>query len=193
MPAAIGFVVTLLGRISSRRPVILISPPDQSVRGVRFSGHGFNKLGLDPARVILVETGDEQQTLWALEEALRSGAPDAVVGMIGTRLDLKKSRRLHLAAGDSGIPLILLRPAAVLGSSVAVTRWRIASAGAALDPFGLIAGWRWQAMLERCRNGRPGEWVLEFDHAYRFRLAAALADHALSADAGAQPLRAASA
>ena len=33
--------------------------------------------------------------------------------------------------------------------------------------------------LERCRNGRPGEWLLEFDHAaHRFSLAAALADPA---------------
>jgi protein ImuA len=163
------------------------------VRDIRFSGHGFNTLGLDPTRVVLVETGDEEQTLWALEECLRSGAPDAVVGLVGKRLDLKKSRRLHLAAGESGIFLMLLRSAAVLGSSTAVTRWRIAAASAARDPFGMIAGWRWRAILERCRNGRPGEWLLEFDDAYRFRLAAAMANHALSPDSSAQPLRAASA
>jgi protein ImuA len=193
MPAAFGFVVALLGRISSSGPVVFVATPDRPIRAIRFSGHGLHGLGLDPARVILVEAGDEQQALWALEESLRSGAPDAVVGMTGAKLDLKKSRRLHLAASESGIPLLLLRPAAVFGSSAAVTRWRVASASAALDPFGLIAGWRWRVALERCRNGRPGAWLLEFDDAYRFRLAAALADPALSPDSDARPLRAASA
>ena len=47
-----------------------------------------------------------------MEEALRSGAPAAVAGAVGTGLDLKTSQRLHLAAEESGLPLLLLRPAA---------------------------------------------------------------------------------
>ena len=39
------------------------------------SGHGLNSLGLDPARLILVETAHRKETLWAMAEALRSGAP----------------------------------------------------------------------------------------------------------------------
>jgi protein ImuA len=135
-------------------------------------------LGLDPARLILVETGNRKQTLWAMEEGLRSAAPAAVVGVID-RLDLKLSQRLHLAAVDAGLPLLLLRPAATLESSAAATRWRVGTAKAARDRFGLYARPRWHLQLERCRNGRPGEWVVEYDHvAHRFSLAAALADPA---------------
>jgi protein ImuA len=112
--------------------------------------------------------------------------PAAVVGALDTGLDLKTSQRLHLAAGESGRLLVLMRPARA-GPSAAMTRWRVGSAAAARDRFGLIARWRWRVALERCRNGRPGEWLLEFDHAaHRFSLASALADPALARSAGAR-------
>ena len=93
----------------------------------RLYGHGLSALGLDPERLILVETARRNDTLWAIEEALRSGAPAAVVGIID-KLDLKFSQRLHLAALDCGLPLLLLRPAHNLESSAAATRWRVAPA-----------------------------------------------------------------
>jgi protein ImuA len=181
-PAAFGFATALLGRLP-RGPVCLVISRRKRARG-RPHGHGLKALGFDPARVILVEA-DDKQALWAMEEALRSAAPAAVVGAIATGLDLKTSQRLHLAAGESGRLLVLLRPARA-GPSAAMTRWRIGAAAAARDRFGLIARWRWRVTLERCRNGRPGEWLMEFDHAtHRFSLAAALADPALSRRAGA--------
>ena len=193
LPAAFGFLAALLGRMPLRGPVLLVA----SRRGLadcgRPHGHGLNALGLDPARVILVEARHERQALWAMEEALRSGAPVAVAGAVGMGLDLKASQRLQLAARSSGLPLLLLRPAAATGASAAATRWRIGAAEAARDRFGLIAGWRWRVRLERCRNGRPGEWLVEWDHvAHRFSLAAAVADPALHRSAGPQ-LRVASA
>jgi protein ImuA len=180
-PAAFGFVTALLGRLPPGLVCLVVSRR----RRDRPLGHGLNALGLDPARVILVEA-DDKQALWAMEEALRSAAPTAVVGAIATGLDLRTSQRLHLAAGESGRLLVLMRPARA-GPSAAVTRWRVTAAAAARDRFGLVARWRWRVALERCRNGRPGEWLLEFDHAaHRFSLAAALADPALSRSAGAR-------
>jgi protein ImuA len=130
--------------------------------------------------VILVATAHRRDSLWAMLEALRSGAPQAVVGMID-RLDLKTSQKLHLAATDAGVPLLLLRPSQTLESSAAATRWRIGTAAAARDRFGSYTRPRWHLQLERCRNGRPGEWVVEYDHvAHRFSLVAALADQTLS-------------
>jgi protein ImuA len=179
--AAFGFVTALLGRVPQGTVCLVFSRRQPS----RPHGHGFNTLGLDPARVILVET-DDKQALWAMEEALRSAVPAAVVGALDTGLDLKTSQRLHLAAGESGRLLVLMRPARA-GPSAAMTRWRVAAAAAARDRFGLIARWRWHVTLERCRNGRPGEWLLEFDHAaHRFSLASALADPALVRSAGAR-------
>ena len=191
-PAAFGFLVALLARFHPlARPVLLIASHRALADHGRPHGHGLQQLGLDPARLILVETRNDKQTLWAMEEALRSRVP-AAVGGATIKLDLKTSQRLHLAAGDANLPLVLLRPAQAdareRDASAAATRWRIGTAEAARDRFGLITRTRWRARLERCRNGRPGDWLVEFDHAaYRFSLAAPLADPALPGDAGAQP------
>jgi len=169
------------GKIASRtRPLLLVLPayglPDYG----RPHGHGLNALGLPPHRLILAETAHRRDTLWAMEEALHARAVAAVAGFID-RLDLKTSQRLQLAAADCGRPLFLLRPAELLEASAAATRWRVGAAAAARDRFGLFARARWRLALERCRNGRTGEWVVEYDHvAHRFSLAAALADPAVS-------------
>jgi protein ImuA len=191
-PAAFGFMAALLARLAaSPRPLIFIVPAYGRRRHGYLSGHGLNDLGLDPVRTILVETAHRKETLWAIAEALHSGAPQAVAGMID-RLDLKTSQKLNLAAGDAALPLFLIRPAQTLESSAAATRWRIGPRPAARDRFGLLARPRWHLGLERCRNGRPGEWVVEYDHvAHRFSLAAALADPAFSRRPGAPRLRAA--
>jgi protein ImuA len=184
MAAAFGFAAAILGRMPPG-PILLVLSSRKFARCGQPYGHGLDGLGLDPAHLILVEARDEKQALWAMEEALRSAAPAAVAGTI-TTLDLRTSQRLHLAARDSRRPLLLLRPAGALGSSVAATRWHIGAAKAARDRFGLISRWRWRVNLERCRNGLPGQWLVEFDHAYRFSLAAALADPALPRGTGTQ-------
>lgn len=176
--AALGFAMALLARAAPKGPALVVLSRRALSHGGRIHGHGLARLGLDPGRTILVETHDERQALWALEEALRSRGPAAVASAIG-RLDLKASQRLHLAAGESGRPLVLLRGDAE--ASAAATRWRVAAAAALRDADGLIARWRWQVGLARCRNGRVGEWVVEYDHAsHRFGVAAGLADPAFS-------------
>ena len=208
-PAAFGFLVAILTRSSSpsgasrtahfslsqrcRKPVVFIMPAyglDRCVLSRHLSeglsGHGLNSLGLDPSLAILVETAHRKETLWALVEALRSGAPRAVAGTID-RLDLKTSLKLHLAATDAALPLLLLRPSRTLESSAAATRWRVGTAQAARDRFDLYARPRWRLQLERCRNGRSGEWVVEYDHVtHCFSLVAALADPSLSSGADDQ-------
>jgi protein ImuA len=190
MPAAVGFITAVLGRIPQSGLVLLITSPRGLAGYGRLHGHGMNLLGLDPARVILVEAPDEKRALWAIEEALRSAVPAAVVGAIGRGLDLKTSQRLQLATRTSGLPLLLLRPAGETEANAAVTRWAIATAEAPRDRFGLIAGWRWRVRLERCRNGRPGEWLVEWDNVtHRFSLAPALANPTLPQSTIFQPLR----
>jgi protein ImuA len=196
LPAAFGFVVAVVARFNSNfsgavrnKQIIVVMPDHGSRQCGRLSGHGLNGLGFDPTRVALVETAHRHDSLWALLEALRSGAPLAVIGLID-RLDLKTSQKLHLAATDAGLPLLLLRPSQTLESSAAATRWRIGTAAAARDRFGNYTRPHWYLQLERCRNGRPGEWVVEYDHvAHCFSLVAALADQTLSCGAGDQPRR----
>jgi protein ImuA len=137
-------------------------------------------LGVDVGRLILVETDTDKDALWALEEALRSEArPAMVTGAIENDLNLTQGRRLNLAAATHATPLVLSRGGKAAGNSAAATRWRIAPAPAAFDRFDTFARWRWQVTLERCRNGRTGAWLIEWDPVTRrFRSVGDLTDRA---------------
>lgn len=181
-PAALGFTLALVARHLARAEgeAVLIMGRGHPTP----YGHGLADLGLDPGRLMLFEVGSDVEAFRAVEESLRARGLRAVAGLVDAGLPLKQSRRLHLAAGRTEVLLLVLRPARGAQANVAATRWRIASATAARDRFGCIARARWRVHLDRCRNGRIGHWLLEWDHAaHRFGLAGALADHAPEAGA----------
>jgi protein ImuA len=185
LPAAFGFLMGLLGRMPGCTPLLLVLSDKRLARCGRPHGHGLAALGLDPSRLTLVEAADGTEALWATEEAVRARGPAAVAAALGGRIDLKAGQRLLHAARDAGTPLFVLRSG---GETVATaaTRWRIGAAPGGEDRFRMLAGWRWHVALERCRNGRPGNWMLEFDHAtHRFGLAAAMAGASLARGAAA--------
>lgn len=180
LPAAFGFLLALLGRLPGHTPLLLVLSARKLARCGKLHGHGAAGLGIDPTRLILVETANETEALWATEEAVRARGPAAVASVLAGKLDLKTSQRLLHAARDARLPLLLLRAS---GESVvtAATRWRIGAIPGVRDRFGMLSGWRWHIALERCRNGRPQEWRVEFDHAtHRFGLAAAVAGVSLA-------------
>ena len=188
-PAAFGFLLALTAAALGTRsgPAVFIAARRTLADFGLPYGHGLAQIGLDPARLILVETGKDKDALWALEEVLRAQArPAMVLGVLEGGLDLTPSRRLNLAAAVHATPLAVLRGARATGTSAAATRWRIASAPAARDRFGTYANPRWRVTLERCRNAdRPGEWLIEWTHAaYRFRVVEGLADRPPVADEG---------
>jgi hypothetical protein len=65
--------------------------------------------GLDPARMLVVRPRAGLDRLWAMEQALRSGACAAVLGWTGEARD-PMLRRLKLAAEEGRTPAFLLRP-----------------------------------------------------------------------------------
>src|SRR5262249_22660992 len=100
-----------------------------------------------PERLLIIRCRNSEELLFAFEESLKSKVLSAVSGEIG-ELDFALSRRLQLAAAESGTSLILLRPARFGAEpSAAATRWR-----ARACPGG------WSLALFRCRGGRPGHW-----------------------------------
>lgn len=71
--------------------------------------------GIDLARLLLVRARDDVEALWAMEQALHSGACRLVLAWAG-RADGRCLRRLQLAAESSRTPLILFRPPATLAT-----------------------------------------------------------------------------
>jgi protein ImuA len=186
-PSAFGFLfaMTALALSSRSGPAVFVATYKSLAAFGKPYGHGLAQLGLDVGRLILVEAKTCKDALWAIEETLRSQArPAMVAAAVESDLDLTMSRRLNLAAAMHRPPLMLLRGSGG-GASAATTRWRIAAAPAARDRFGTFSHWRWQVALERCRNGRTGEWLIEWNHvAHRFRLVEGLADRTPAARPG---------
>jgi protein ImuA len=137
-------------------------------------GPGLAAFGLGAGQLILVHGRDDQQRLWAMEEGLKCPGLAMVVGEVG-RLDLGQSRRLQLAAEASGITALLLprklgqgsdgsNSSNGLGVSAALTRWRItAQPSAPTQGYAGIGAPRFRAELLRCKGGRPGEWLLQWN------------------------------
>ncbi len=152
-------------------------------------GPGLYDLGFDPGRLIHVELRRDIDVFWAMEEGLKSQAPVAVVGEVG-EADLTASRRLSLAAQETGVTPILIRSPADASASAAWTRWAVAAAPSAEDQFKPRAPGRtrWEVELMRSRAGaRPQTWTLEWSYeTHRFAVVAGLADGTL-APRGAAP------
>jgi len=147
---------------------------------------GLMRFGLDPARLIYARTGRDAETLWAMEEGLRTASIAVVVGAV-LDASLTQTRRLQLAAEEHGVTALMLRPAGVgTTPSAAVTRWRIGPVPAAASrdgdgaPNAFTAGLaplRWRMELFRCRGGIPGTWDVEWrDETRDLALVAPLCD-----------------
>jgi protein ImuA len=150
---------------------------------------GLAGLGFPPARLIQVAARDEAEVLAVMEDALSTAGVACVFGEV-EGVDLVAGRRLQLACERRGATGFVIRrkpfggvPRGAVQGAGAATRWRVAAAPSvpALGEFGLGPP-RWRAALERCRGGRPGEWLFEAAGAYGEMLLGEVKD-------GTHPLR----
>ncbi|MCJ1901471.1 ImuA family protein [Paracoccus versutus] len=152
---------------------------------------GLEQAGLPPGRVIFVEACDDKSVLACMEEGLRHGGLGAVVGEVA-RLPMVASRRLHLAAKESGTIGIALRrwrrqsEASDFGQpTAAMTRWRISALPSAPLPVPGLGRPRWLVELIRSRAGESFETELEAcDGTGHLGLPAGLADGSVAAAGG---------
>lgn len=195
--AALGFLIRCLSGLKriAPRPVLWVSDWRSRTGDGRLYAPGLVKAGLDPSALISVVTRRDKDTLWALEEALNSGALAGVAGSVAA-LDLTPSRRLALAAGRTNTPLFLLRPHDTKGATAAETRWQVTPLPSAPDPFDAHAPGRaaWRLQLIRNRSGSPAIWDVtcrgeEYDAEDTFDLAPGSGDRTLVAQPKGQQTR----
>jgi protein ImuA len=120
--------------------------------------------GIAPERVIFVTLQREKDLLWAMEEALKCEGLAAVVGEIRD-LSFTASRRLQLAVEQSSVTGFILRhqPRSV-NVIASVSRWRITPLASTIDSAALpgVGFARWNVSLLKIRNGKTGEWQVEW-------------------------------
>lgn len=162
--ASLGFIAGLLSsRLKNNSAAIWISG----------SGNIFppalQNFGIAPDKIIFLKLHKEKEILWAMEEALKYEGLSAVVCEV-KELSFLASRRLQLAVEKSQVTgFVLQYNPRVINTTACICRWKITTLPTSMAGDMPGVGFpRWQVNLLKVRNGRPGNWQLEWV-AGRFR------------------------
>jgi len=119
--------------------------------------------GVDPDRVIFVDVPLQKDVLWVTEEALKC---EGVATVICETKDLSfmESQRLQLAVEKSHVTgFVLRKDVKKINTTACVTRWQIRHVRSQLrSGMPGVGHPRWQVELLKVRNGRPGNWTVEW-------------------------------
>ncbi|MGA1782060.1 MAG: ImuA family protein, partial [Candidatus Puniceispirillaceae bacterium] len=155
--------------------LIVWCPASQRGGNGMLYGHGLAAAGLDPARLLIVDTPSPSRRLAALDDILRTeGVAAVVMEYDGVQKSadywMRLARRAQLAAEENGATAFLL--GAPIGGSGFETAWQIKPA-ADLDIWSNPNGLQhniWDLSLQRARGGRPyicrAGWQAGGDHLY---------------------------
>ena len=169
--AATGFALALVARLAFGVPWVWVRQ-DMAAREIGEPyGPGLAAFGLDPASLVLVAVPDAKEALRAAEESLRCQALGAVLFEPWgdpKQLDLTATRRLALAAEESGVTLITLRSGGHFPLGSCRTRWEIGAANSQSEGGEELGFPAFSARLVLNRQagagGPGGAWIMEWNH-----------------------------
>jgi protein ImuA len=171
MGAATGFAAALAARtaLATRatrtRPVLWIQQEIAGFEAGELYGPGFAIFGLPMGRLLVLRVVRARDVLWAMEEALASRALAGVIAeLVKDDADLTATRRLSLAAAESGMLALLLNHHASPEASAAATRWRVAAHPGPRDAFDGLGLTAFALSLVKNRHGPTGLWHVAWDH-----------------------------
>lgn len=116
----------------------------------------------DPTRLLLARPKDQTDALAVAEEALKDGALPFVVIEITRPLNLRKGRRLQLAAKAGGTTGLCIIPEG-MGSNAAETRWHAAPIFDTHSEDSTLMRWE----IKKNRSGTLGAWNVRWDQKTR--------------------------
>ena len=181
---ALGVRRSAMDRGRAGSPILCCRPVALANELGGLYGSGLRTLGLAPDRLVIVETANTADTLWAMEEGLRSESLALVIGLHHA-VPLTPARRLALVAAAHHSPCLLLTHPRTESTAATATRWRVGPAPSGPHPFDPHApgALRFTIDLERCRaqplSAATASFSLEWcDEALCFRLAPGMADRA---------------
>jgi protein ImuA len=165
--AAAGFVTGISLRAAPQAPLVWIRHRRSEMEAGALYAQGFAEMGVAGDKLFVVHVNDVADGLRASLEALRCRGLGAVIfESWGTskHLDLTASRRLSLAAQESGVTGLVLRVMSAPEPSAAATRWQVKAAPSS-DPLGMPGRATLCARLLRQKSGPSGSsWNLEWNH-----------------------------
>lgn len=154
LASALAFSSILSARIGGEQGNIVYIAPDRALHPL-----GLLPYGIKLDRLLLVSVRRAQDLAWALLESLRCSEVSATMAVLDSA-DLTSSRRLQLAAENSGATAFLLGRNLAASIAAPITRWKISSRAG--NPGQRFDEPVWTADLLYCRGGRPGSWTIEW-------------------------------
>lgn len=165
--SAAGFAAMLALQAASGGPILWLKSDEAERRGGRLHAPGLAELGGDPDALVLGIAPDPKALLRGAADAARcAGLKALIVEYWGKcpALDLTASRRLALAAEQSGATLLMLRLEAEPVPSAADTRWAVSAAPSRALEANAPGPPQIEIELLRRRAGPSGmRWRLEWD------------------------------
>ena len=167
-PSAAGFAAMIALRAVGRRAPIFWLRTDEAERhGGLIHAPGLIELGGDPDSLVLGQAPDAKTLLRVVADAARCPGLGALIVEAHGKcpaLDLTASRRLALAAEQSGATLFLLRLGAEPLPSAADTRWAVSAAPSEVLEANAPGAPAFEIKLLRRRSGPAGmRWRLEWN------------------------------
>lgn len=154
LASALAFSSILSARIAGEQGNIVYIAPDRSLHPL-----GLLPYGIKLDRLLLISVRQSLDLTWALLETLRCPQVSATIAVLESA-DLTSSRRLQLAAENSGATAFLLGRNSSVSIAAPITRWKISNrTGNRGQRFDEPV---WGVDLLYCRGGRPGSWTLEW-------------------------------
>ena len=152
-----GFVSYIIARLMMGAGVCVWISSSQSVYPP-----SLKQFSIAPERIIFIKVNKENEIFWVMEEALKCEGISAVVGET-KEVSFLESRRLQLAVEQSGVTGFIIKSNNRENINACVSRWRISPISS--DPYSRLPGVgfpRWNIELLKIRNGKPGNWQMEF-------------------------------
>ena len=178
-PARVSLAALILA--VSAGPVIWISPGWLAERLYPPGLRDMTNAGADPGRIIFARARRPEDLLWAMEEALRSGAAPIVLADLPSPPALTPIRRLHLAceAGAEAArhrgrlpPLGLILTPGAGGSQGVESRWQMNAIPSGSTLLESRSAWVMQRL--RARMAPPAAWHVVCDAAGKISAEAVL-------------------
>lgn len=123
----------------------------------------LRSFGVEPDKIIFIDVAREKDTLWVTEEALKCKGIAAVIAEV-RELTFMQSRRLQLAVETSCVTGFILRTdERRMCTTACLSRWQIIPEPSKTEAYLPGLGFpRWQVALQKVRNGKPGNWTVEW-------------------------------
>ena len=153
-----GFIAALIDSVfHSAGTIIWIS------QGKHIFPATLQLFNIDPSRIIFIHPSSSKECLWVIEEALKCNGLHAVIAEM-KELSFVHSRRYQLAVESSNVTgfLMNMKPGKE-DTTACVSKWQIHSLPS--ETYGDMPGVghpRWKVSLTKMRNGKPGQWELEW-------------------------------